>query len=162
MSEPFCFFPQDKNCPKVTRIFFFSPVIRCTINEVDFYKRSDARVSKEVLNCKIYLNPTRYEVIVQHQVHQSKRRRLRFNINHVMGMDVSSSSIILDLCSLPLFEIKINPSNTGDKEIWACDGDANRLFSESKAKNYDSMSSRTRWRHGGVVNEFAKHSFFGR
>lgn len=92
---------------------------KCSINDKVVFERTDHRVSKEILNCKFYLNPARYEIIIEHNsTNLKERKRIRCYFNHVMGMAISDSSVVLDICQVPYFEIKNKVDTKTDDSKW--------------------------------------------
>lgn len=116
----------------------------CSINDEVIFQRTDHRVSKEILQCKVHLTPSKYEFVSEYQAVNttcSERRRIRFHFNHVMGMSLSGKVLSIDICNIPIFERKLKTK---------CKWDAD-CSSVSKSE------TATRWRVVIVSHEETEH-----
>ncbi|KXJ19884.1 hypothetical protein AC249_AIPGENE25278 [Exaiptasia diaphana] len=77
------------------------------VNNNVIFKRVDNRVSKEILVCKIC--PNKQEFVVEHQTTTSsvEKRRIRFPLNNVMGLHISTNTITVDIFKAPYLESKV-------------------------------------------------------
>lgn len=84
-------------------------MVACTIDGTIIFQRSDPRVSKETLQCKVYLSLTKQEFAVEHHLRMLsslEHQRIRFPFNHMMGMLISGKSLIFDIRYPPQNEVK--------------------------------------------------------
>lgn len=119
---------QSKFGGKASGVVSFH-VDNCSINDEKIFERSDPRVSKETLQCKVYFNTTKYEFAVDHHLeHSSERQRIRFDFNHVMGMSISGQSFTFDICQCPHFEVKTKITLENDRHVFSSKWDPNTNF----------------------------------
>lgn len=79
------------------------------------WERSDPRVSKEILKCKVLTSPASQCFSIQStKVEDDESKRLVINFSHVVGLKISEDSIVMDVALTPKLEKKVH-AKPGEK-----------------------------------------------
>ena len=79
------------------------------------WERSDPRVSKEILKCKVLTSPSSHCFAIQStKVEDDESKRLLIDFSHVVGLEIGDDSIVVDAAQMPKVEKKVN-AKPGDK-----------------------------------------------
>lgn len=80
------------------------------------WERSDPRVSKEILKCKVLTSPASQCFSIQStKIEEDESKRLIIDFSHVVGLKINEDSIEMDVSSTPKVEKKVNAKPAVDK-----------------------------------------------
>lgn len=78
------------------------------------WERSDPRVSKEILKCKVLTGPASQCFSIQStKVEEDESKRLLIEFSHVVGLEINGDSIVMDVASTPKMETKVHAKPGG-------------------------------------------------
>lgn len=73
------------------------------------WERTDPRVSKEILKCKVLTGPASQCFSIQStKVEEDESKRLLVEFPHVIGLEINGDSIVMDVALTPKMETKIH------------------------------------------------------
>lgn len=78
------------------------------------WERSDPRVSKEILKCKVLTGSASQCFSIQStKAGEGESKRLLIEFSHVVGLEINRDSIVMDVASTPKLETKIHAKPVG-------------------------------------------------
>ena len=81
------------------------------------WERSDPRVSKELLKCKVLTSPASQCFSIQYaKVGENETERLLIDFSHVVGLEVNKASMVMDVALMPKLEKKVHTKPRGKTE----------------------------------------------
>jgi len=78
------------------------------------WERSDPRVSKEILKCKVLTGPASQCFSIQStKIEEDESKRLLIEFSHVVGLEINGESMVMDVALTPKMEKKIHAKPGG-------------------------------------------------